>query len=239
MGPKKNTNMDKDKDQSLASCLNLESDNEEEDLRRQVLELQEKLKIATEERNREKDKANARERELEALSNTMRRQEHSAAAERDSLVRNYQGRINDLLTDRTITATAMSDTQSNHGNSPLAAYVQGQPAAQQNRIQGTNNGNQGHHDVHANYEVPMPRQALFDGKTTWESFFQPFEALARACQWDNNEKLFRLTSCLRGEAAEYAFGQLPPEALGDFGQLERRLKPATRRSARVHHIWLN
>lgn len=75
-----------------------------------------------------------------------------------------------------------------------------------------------------NYEVPMPRQALFDGKTSWESFFQPFEALAVACKWDQNEKLFRLTSCLRGEAAEYAFGQLPQDTLGDFAQLERALE---------------
>ena len=61
------------------------------------------------------------------------------------------------------------------------------------------------------------------GKQPGKSFFQPFEALAQACQWDNNEKLFRLTSCLRGEAAEYAFGQLPPEVLQDFTQLEKSL----------------
>ena len=62
------------------------------------------------------------------------------------------------------------------------------------------------------------------GKQPGKRFFQPFEALAQACQWDNNEKLFRLTSCLRGEAAEYAFGQLPPEALQDFTQLEKALE---------------
>ena len=62
------------------------------------------------------------------------------------------------------------------------------------------------------------------GKQPGKRFFQPFEALAQACQWDNNEKLFRLTSCLRGEAAEYAFGQLPPEALQDFTQLEKTLE---------------
>ena len=39
-----------------------------------------------------------------------------------------------------------------------------------------------------------------------------------------NEKIFRLTSCLRGEAAEYVFGQLPQDTLGDFAQLERALE---------------
>ena len=62
------------------------------------------------------------------------------------------------------------------------------------------------------------------GKQLGKVFFQPFEALAQACLWDNNEKLFRLTRCLKGEAAEYAYGQLPPEALRDFTQLEKALE---------------
>ena len=85
-------------------------------------------------------------------------------------------------------------------------------------------GIQGLMHTHPNYEVPMPWQALLDGKTSWESFFQPFEALAVACKWDQNEKLFRLISCLRGEATEYAFGQLPQDTLGNFAQLERALE---------------
>ena len=89
---------------------------------------------------------------------------------------------------------------------------------------GDNNGKQVCVHVHHNYEVPMPRQALFDGKTSWESFLQPLEALAVACKWDQNEKLFRLPSCLRGETAEYAFGQLPKDTFGDFAQPERALE---------------
>ena len=89
---------------------------------------------------------------------------------------------------------------------------------------GGNNSDQCRVHVHPNYEVPMSRQALFDGKTSWESVFQPFEALAVACKWDQKEKLFRLTSCLREEAAEFAFGQLPQDTLGDFAQLERALE---------------
>ena len=202
--------MEKDKDQAVADIVSVENKNEDEQLRQQVLQLQENLKIVTQEKNREKDRANAREKEMEELSNTLRRQEQSAAIERDNLVRDYQGRINALVNGRLMDGAASSETES----IPVQSLVtHGQPASQRN-VQ--SNGQE--------TEVPMPRQALFDGKTTWKSFFQPFEALAQACQWDNNEKLFRLTSCLRGEAAEYAFGQLPPEALQDFTQLEKALE---------------
>ena len=152
---------------------------------------------------------------MDALSNTLRRQEQSAAIERDNLVRDYQGRINALVNGRLMDGAASSETVS----IPVQNLVaRGQSASQRNvqsngqetEVQGTRDGPGRRYNMHANYDVPMARQALFDGKTTWKSFFQPFEALAQACQWDNNEKLFRLTSCLRGEAVEYAFGQLPP-----------------------------
>lgn len=222
--------MEKDKEQNAVLALNDESDNEDDnDLRRQILDLREQLKIVHEERNREKERACARERELDVLSNTLRQQEHSAAAERDSVVRDYHGRINELLHGRFAPGTAFSETQSNSINSPLNVPIQGQASVLQNGPQnmGVQSGSIGNHSrqrTRDNYQVPMPRQALFDGQATWESFFQPFQALAQACQWDNNEKLFRLTSCLRGEAAEYAFGQLPPEALRDFQQLEQSLE---------------
>lgn len=70
----------------------------------------------------------------------------------------------------------------------------------------------------------MPHQALLDGKTTWESFLQPFKALSGTSLWDANEKLFWLTSCTRGETAEYAYRQLPPVTLGGFGLLEKALE---------------
>lgn len=223
MGPKRNVAAEKDKTQSTDAAVDVESDTEDEDLRHTIQRLEEQLKLANEERYKEKNRAAARERELEALSNTMRRNEQAAAAERDTIVRDLQGRIHEL--------TALSETQSNRAQSPPVQRPQDQGATQQirtqaqvNVTQGDNNGNQGRVRGHPNYDVPMPRQALFDGKTTWESFFQPFEALAVACKWDQNEKLFRLTSCLRGEAAEYAFGQLPQDTLGDFSQLERALE---------------
>ena len=148
---------------------------------------------------------------MDVLSNTLRRQEQSVAIERDNLVRDHQGRINTLVNGRLMNGAASSETES----VPVQNLVaRGQPASQRNvqsngqeaEVQGTTDGQGRRYNMHANYDVPMPRQALFD----WKSFFQPFKALAQACQWDNNEKLFRLTSCFRGEAAEYAFGQLPP-----------------------------
>ena len=74
------------------------------------------------------------------------------------------------------------------------------------------------------YNVPMPRQLLFDGNASWESFIQPFKSLALTCGWDSKEQLFRLTSSLRGDAAEYVFGQIPPESLGDFNHVVKSLE---------------
>ena len=38
------------------------------------------------------------------------------------------------------------------------------------------------------YDVPMPRQNLFDGKESWNGFIQPLRSLARSCELDDNEK---------------------------------------------------
>ena len=75
MGPKKNVNTEKDKTQSTDTAVDVESDTEDEDLRHTIQRLEEQLKLANEDRYKEKIRAAARERELEALSNTMRRNE--------------------------------------------------------------------------------------------------------------------------------------------------------------------
>ena len=116
MGPKRNVSSDVDK--NTAEALNIESDTEEENLRRTIQQLEDRLKLTTDERNREKDRASARERELDALSNTLTRQERSSAAERDALVREYQGRINEMRATRDLVAT-LSETQSNQETSAL------------------------------------------------------------------------------------------------------------------------
>ena len=68
-------------------------------------------------------------------------------------------------------------------------------------------------------DVPLPRQSLFDGKGSWEAFIRPFDSLARSCGWSEDERLFRLSNSLRGDAAEYAFCQLTPDVLGSYGNL--------------------
>ena len=78
--------------------------------------------------------------------------------------------------------------------------------------------------ANGNRQVPLPKQIMFDGSNSWESFIIPFESLAKACGWNDSECLFRLTSSLRGDAAEYAFGQLPPEAASSFDALKCALE---------------
>ena len=69
------------------------------------------------------------------------------------------------------------------------------------------------------HEIPMPRQVLFDGKTSWESFVKPFRALQESCAWNEDECLFRLQSSLRGEAAEFAFNQTTSETTASYSKL--------------------
>ena len=54
-----------------------------------------------------------------------------------------------------------------------------QSNGQETEVQGSRDGQGRRFNPHANHEVPMPRQALFDGKTTWESFFSNHSKLWR------------------------------------------------------------
>ena len=73
-------------------------------------------------------------------------------------------------------------------------------------------------------DVPLPRQMLFDGRSSWDGFIKPFISLSASCGWSQEEKLFRLTNSLRDEAAEYAFGFLPNESLQSFELLVAALE---------------
>jgi len=86
------------------------------------------------------------------------------------------------------------------------------------------NNLQGNNTPQRNRDVPMPRQILFDGKGTWESFAKPFRALVESCKWNLEESLFRLQSSLRGEAAEFAFNQLTAATLSSYGNLMAALE---------------
>ncbi|MEW8548036.1 MAG: hypothetical protein AB2693_31420 [Candidatus Thiodiazotropha sp.] len=74
------------------------------------------------------------------------------------------------------------------------------------------------------YDVPLPRQLVYDGKMSWDSFIKPFLTTAAACGWTSTDKHFRLISSLRGEAAEYVFNQLSPEIAESFTGLQRALE---------------
>ena len=55
------------------------------------------------------------------------------------------------------------------------------------------------------YDVPLPRQLVYDGKMSWDSFIKPFMSTASACRWNETDVHFRLIRSRRGEAAEYVF----------------------------------
>lgn len=79
-------------------------------------------------------------------------------------------------------------------------------------------------DHQRHYDIPLPRQLIFDGKMSWDSFIKPFQSTALACRWTEHDKLFRLTSSLRGDAAEYVFNQLSPETTQVYETLRRALE---------------
>ena len=39
--------------------------------------------------------------------------------------------------------------------------------------------------LNGNYDVPLPRQMLYDGKTPYELFIRSFLALADTCGWND------------------------------------------------------
>ena len=72
--------------------------------------------------------------------------------------------------------------------------------------------------------VPGLRKIEYDGKRPWESFIRPFEDLANACNWGDEERRFRMLNSLRDEAAEYVYSVIPQEALSSLELLKEQLK---------------
>ncbi|MES9881534.1 MAG: hypothetical protein ABW185_11695, partial [Sedimenticola sp.] len=73
------------------------------------------------------------------------------------------------------------------------------------------------------YDVPLPRQSLYDGKGSYETFIRPFMNMSKVCKWSSEEKVFRLTNSLRGEAADFVFNQLDANTRSSYYGLERAL----------------
>ncbi len=73
------------------------------------------------------------------------------------------------------------------------------------------------------YDVPLPRQMLYDGKGSYDTFIRPFMDMARVCKWSMEEKVFRLTNSVRGEAADFVFNQLDANVRSSFYDLQHAL----------------
>ena len=76
----------------------------------------------------------------------------------------------------------------------------------------------------SNFDIPLPRQMVYDGKSPYEMFIRSFLALADTCGWDDKERAFRILNALRGEAADYVFTQVDPRVQQSFYALEHALE---------------
>ena len=72
--------------------------------------------------------------------------------------------------------------------------------------------------------MPLPHQSTYEGKSSWEAFIKPFQGLAHYCGWDDGEKLFRLTSSLRGDAAQHVYCHMPPEDTVSYASVVQSLE---------------
>ena len=95
---------------------------------------------------------------------------------------------------------------------------QDSPRDGSNSLRASQSGRPGVHS-RPRHDVPLPRQMVFSGSESWESFIQSFSSMAAACEWDDYERLFRLKASLREEAAEYVFTQLPRDLSECYGDL--------------------
>ena len=72
--------------------------------------------------------------------------------------------------------------------------------------------------------VQLPHQDTYTGSRPWESFIASFHNMATACRWNSRETRFRLLACLRGDAADFAYQQLPPDVVDDYEKLTTALE---------------
>ena len=73
-------------------------------------------------------------------------------------------------------------------------------------------------------DIPLPRQVVFDGKSSWESFIIQFNMMCKSCDWDEAEKHFRLISSLCGGALDYVFCELRLDVTSSYDQLVKALE---------------
>ena len=161
-----------------------------------------------------------REKDMEVkyLSERMDKEMESVIRERDIMLQKMQDELHavqrQLADERQAREIGQAqlgglraDHQDTHLNYQNVAAARAQPVA-----------NQG------NFNIPLPRQMVYDGKTPYEMFIRSFLALADTCGWDDKERAFRMLNTLRGEAADYVFTQVDPRVQHSFYALEHALE---------------
>ena len=72
-------------------------------------------------------------------------------------------------------------------------------------------------------KVPLPKLNMFDGKN-WEGFIAQFSSLAETCQWDDEQKLFRLLHQMKDEAAQFVYNKCDAATRQSYTKLEKALE---------------
>ena len=72
-------------------------------------------------------------------------------------------------------------------------------------------------------KVPLPKLNMFDGKN-WEGFIAQFSSLAETCQWDDEQKLFRLLHQMKDEAAQFVYNKCDEATRQSYTKLEKALE---------------
>ncbi|MES9879296.1 MAG: hypothetical protein ABW185_00245 [Sedimenticola sp.] len=237
MGPKKNTPKD-------GSGQN--QDMEEEDVNvHEIEDLRENLRISSEKNSNMESAFSDLERENRRLNVILQETRDEVDVEVQSMRRQMQEQAENMSRERESALRAMRE-EIHQARSALQEeqararqqqllppdpwadearrqrLISAHEASPQARAPGIVNMRRSAPHV-ARYEVPLPRQMLYDGKGSYETFIRPFTDMANVCKWNSDEKVFRLTNCLRGEAADYVFNQLDANVRSSFYDLQHAL----------------
>jgi len=193
-------------------------------LQQEVDALKQQLMTADEQYAEEIEKSNERQRVAAQTHDDLhihyQRRISSMLQNRDNNMAQMQDEI-DQLRSRLRSAVTMPISGDDMSANVLSSGMAAPPPTVANSMDGIELNDRSHGEK---FNVPLPRQHVFDGKSSWDSFSKPFEAVARSCGWSESDKLFRLTSSLRGEAAEFAFNQLTPKTLSAYVSLKYALE---------------
>ncbi|MCG8045674.1 MAG: zinc finger domain-containing protein [Candidatus Thiodiazotropha endolucinida] len=211
MGPKKVISKDDSALDTLPSSTNgdmseklLEAYTETENVRRRNAQLEIQFRDL---------EAVLREKDLENkyLNDRMEKEMESVIRERDTAMLKMQD-------DLKMVQMQLAEERQRRENAPslLGGLRAEQPEHQNLTAQAVRN--------QSNFDIPLPRQMVYDGKSPYEMFIRSFLALADTCGWDDKERAFRMLNTLRGEAADFVFTQVDPRVQHSFYALEHALE---------------